>query len=234
MRTLLLFLPVLMLSAQTAPAPKAPTPVKTASSAKAAPVAAKTAPAAAPAKNYKEIGSPTATVTMEAYTDYECPHCARFFKEFMPQFTKDYIQTGKVKFLHRDFPLPMHTHGQIAALFANAAGEAGLYEIAVNQIFNTQDIWGMYGKNTGDIDGELSKVIPADAMKKIRALVKEDTHLDEGTKGDVTMGQYMDHINQTPTIVIVGKNGKRELLTSLLELPYATFRKYLDGKISGQ
>src|SRR5580658_3913259 len=126
MRTLLLLLPALILSGQTAPAPKTVAAVKTA------------APAKAPAAptNYKETGSPTAPVTMEAYTDYECPHCARFYKDFMPQFTADYIQTGKVRFLHRDFPLTQHPHAVLAARFADAAGEIGYYDTVVNQIFN--------------------------------------------------------------------------------------------------
>src|SRR4051812_19069978 len=136
MRTLLLLLPAMMLqavslSAQTAPAPKTAPLAKTAPTLPAK--AASVAKTAAPITNYKEMGSPTAPVAMEAYTDYECPHCARFFKEFMPQFTKDYIQTGKVKFVHRDFPLPQHPHAQLAARIANAAGELGYYEVVVNQ-----------------------------------------------------------------------------------------------------
>ena len=82
MRTLLLLLPALMLSGQTAPAPKAPATTKV-----AAPKAATTAAPAAPVTNYKESGSPTATLTFEAYTDYECPHCAIFFKDMPPSLS---------------------------------------------------------------------------------------------------------------------------------------------------
>jgi len=64
MRTLLLLLPALILSGQTTPAPKAAATVKTASMTKAP---------AAPSRDYKESGSPTATVEIDAYTDYECP-----------------------------------------------------------------------------------------------------------------------------------------------------------------
>ncbi len=233
MRTLLLLLPAAILSAQTAPAPKAPAPVKTAAAAK---TAAAPKVAAATVTNYKEAGSPSATVSIEAYTDYECPHCARFFKEFMPQFTKDYVQTGKVKFVHRDFPLPQHPHAQLAARYANAAGMVGYYDVAVNQIFATQNTWSVNapdGKGTGDIDAEVAKVVPAAAMQKIRDLVKSDIHLDDSIKGDVTMGQYMDHIPSTPTVVVVSK-GKREPISSIMEMPYSIFRTYLDGKISGQ
>lgn len=223
MRTLLLLLPVAILSAQTAPAPKAPPASKM--------VAAKTLPANL---NYKESGSPTAPVTIEAYTDYECPHCARFYEVFMPQFAKDYIQTGKVKFIHRDFPLPGHPHAVMAAKYANAAGEVGYYDVAVAQIFKTQDIWSVNGKNTGDIDAQLIQVIPPGAMQKIRELVKTTGPIDAAIAKDVAAAQNVDRIPSTPSIVIVTKNGKREPLSSVMELPYTTFRKYLDGKISGQ
>ena len=223
MRTLLLFLPALMLSGQTAPAPKTVSTVKTAALAKA------------PARvtNYKETGSPNAPITMEAYTDYECPHCALFFKNFMPQFTTDFIQTGKVKFVHRDFPLPQHPHAQLAARYANAAGELGFYEVAVNQIFKSQDEWSVTGKNTGNIDAEIARVLPPGAMQKVREMVKSDARLDDGVKKDVDMATSVDRVPSTPTVVVVSK-GKREVISTIMELPYATFKKYLEGKIAAQ
>lgn len=225
MRTLLLLLPAciisgFLLSGQTAPAPKSAAVVKAA------------APAKAPANtNYKESGSPTASVTIEAYTDYECPHCALFYKTFMPQFSADYIKTGKVKFVHRDFPLPMHPHAQLAARFADAAGQIGFYDVVVDQIFKTQDTWYVYGKNTGDIDSEVAKVLPPGAMQKVRELVKSDSHLDDTIKKDVDMAQNVDHVPSTPTLVVVS-NGKRELITTVMQMPYSIFKQYLDGKIA--
>ncbi|HVY94011.1 MAG TPA: thioredoxin domain-containing protein [Bryobacteraceae bacterium] len=223
MRTLLLLLPLAVLSAQT---PKM-------SSSK---MAAKAPAAKAPAlkQDYKVSGNPNAPITVEAYTDYECPHCARFYEEFMPQFTKDYIQTGKVKFIHRDFPLPMHPHAVMAAKYADAAGELGYYDVAVQQIFKTQDTWSVNGKNTGDIDAVLTQVIPPGAMQKIREIVKTTSPIDAEIAKDVSDAENRDHVPSTPTIVVVTKSGKREPISSILEMPYSIFRKYLDGKIAGQ
>ena len=228
MRTLLLLLPALILSGQTAPAPKTVAAVKTAAPAKAP----------APVTNYKESGNPAASVEIDAYTDYECPHCARFFQEFMPQFTADYIQTGKVKFVHRDFPLTQHPHAQLAARFANAAGEVGAayYDIVVNQIFKTQNTWSVNapdGKGSGNIDAEVAKVMPPGAMQKVRELVKDDPRIDASVAKDVAMAMNTDHVPSTPTIVVISK-GKREPISSIMEMPYSIFKKYLDGKIAGQ
>jgi hypothetical protein len=48
-----------------------------------------------------------------------------------------YVSNGKVKLIHRDFPLRQHPWDSLAAWCANAAGELGQYDIAVNQIFRT-------------------------------------------------------------------------------------------------
>ncbi len=213
MRTLLLLLPALVLSAQTAPVHKvAVTPV---------------------AANYKEMGSPSAPVTLEVYADYECPSCGVFFRNIVPDLIAQYVKTGKIKFSHRDFPLTMHQHAQLAARYADAAGEVGFYDLAVTQIYKTQDEWSQYGKNTGDIDGELVKVIPPGAMQKVRELVKTDPRLDDGIKKDYEMGMNLDHVNGTPTVVVVSK-GKREVVGSASSLPLSVWKAYLDKKLAEQ
>jgi protein-disulfide isomerase len=216
MRTLLLLLPALVLSAQTAPVRKA---------------AATTTPVAG---NYKEMGSPSATVTLEVYADYECPSCGEFFRNIVPDLVAQYVRTGKIKFSHRDFPLVnMHQHAQLAARYADAAGEAGFYDLAVTQIYKTQDEWSQFGKNTGDIDGELAKVIPPGAMQKVRDLVKTDPRLDDSIKKDYEMGMNLDHVNGTPTVVVVSK-GKREVVGSASSLPFSVWKSYLDKKLAEQ
>jgi protein-disulfide isomerase len=60
---------------------------------------------ASAAPNFKESGSPSAPMTIELYTDYQCPHCREFYLDVLPQLTKEYINTGKVRLIHRDFRL---------------------------------------------------------------------------------------------------------------------------------
>jgi protein-disulfide isomerase len=77
----------------------------------------------APAK-----GSETATVTMVEFTDYQCPFCARYVRDTYPQIERDYIQTGKIRYLVRDLPLEsIHPLAQKAAEAAHCAGEQGKY-----------------------------------------------------------------------------------------------------------
>jgi protein-disulfide isomerase len=185
--------------------PAAPAPPKTSANA-FSPAPVPPLPQIAAPANFKETGSPSAPVMCEIYTDYECPHCATFYAEIVPQLRADYVNTGKVKLLHRDFPLPMHRHSRLAARYANAAGLAGQYDAAVAQIFRTQQAWGL----TGDVDTQLAQVLTPDLMARVRHTVETDTHLDDSVLADVEQGRA-DQLRQTPTVVIVSK-GQRQVL----------------------
>jgi protein-disulfide isomerase len=171
-------------------------------------------------KNFKESGSPNAPLTLELYTDFQCPSCRSFFLDVLPSVIAQYVATGKVRLIHRDFPLPQHAYSKVAARYANAAGQVGFYDAVCNQIFRTQQEW----EQNGNIDGEVSKVVPPAAMAKIRELVKSDSHLDDTVTADVALGGQ-DALNQTPTLVIVYK-GKRQKIDGAV--PFTILKAYFD------
>jgi protein-disulfide isomerase len=211
MRYLLLFVPALLLTAQTPAAPKKAADHKA--------LAAVSVP-----KNFKESGSPTAPVTVEIYTDYECPACRDLYMNTLPSLNADFVATGKVHLVHRDYPLPQHQYSKLATRYANAAGAIGKYEVVANQLFVTQPEWSQ----SGNVDGTVAKVVPAADMEKIRAMVKTDSHLDDTVAQDVAIANNQDHLNQTPTIVIVD-NGKRDVISG--GMPYSILKQYLKQKI---
>lgn len=212
MRYLLLFLPALLLTAQTPAAKKSVTGHKALST------------AVTVQKNFKESGSPTAPITIELYTDYECPACRALYLDTLPSLNADFVATGKVHLLHRDYPLPQHQFSKLAARYANAAGTIGKYDVVANQIFVTQPQWA----ENGNVDAEVAKVLTPAEMEKVRALVKTDSHLDDSVSKDVAMGNQ-DHLNQTPTIVIVAK-GKRDVIGG--GMPYSILKQYLNQKLA--
>jgi len=67
---------------------------------------------AADTKNFKESGSATAPLTLEVYTDFQCPHCREFYMAVLPSLTTEFINTGKVRLIHRDFRLPQFRNQQ--------------------------------------------------------------------------------------------------------------------------
>src|SRR4051812_12613573 len=70
-------------------------------------IALTTAPAQAadPSVPERILGNPKAPVTVEEFVSLTCPHCAEFYISVLPQLEKNYIDTGKVRFILRDFPL---------------------------------------------------------------------------------------------------------------------------------
>jgi protein-disulfide isomerase len=178
------------------------------------------------AANYKQTGNPSAPVTLEIYSDYQCPACARFYTDTYPQLYADYVKTGKVKLIHRDFPLPQHPHAREAANFANAAGEAGGYDAAVMQCFKTQTQW----EANGNIEGELAKVLTPGVMQKVRARVAHPAGLDKTVNDDVERG-VSDRLDQTPTMIIVAR-GKRQKVAPIPA--YNFLKSYLDQVLNNK
>ncbi|OGE43236.1 hypothetical protein A3B45_00745 [Candidatus Daviesbacteria bacterium RIFCSPLOWO2_01_FULL_39_12] len=85
------------------------------------------------------LGSKSAKVTMIEFSDYQCPFCGRHFTQAEPQLKKEYIDTGKVVFYYRDFPLSqIHPGAQKAAEAARCAGDQNKYWEYHDLLFQNQ------------------------------------------------------------------------------------------------
>ena len=73
------------------------------------------------------IGSKDAPITMVAFTDFQCPFCQRFHMNTFSELKKNYIDTGKVRFVSRDLPLDVHPNAMQAANAGRCAGEQGQF-----------------------------------------------------------------------------------------------------------
>jgi len=87
------------------------------------------------------IGSDDATVTLIEFTDYQCPFCARHFTQTFGQIKSNYIDTGKVKYVSRDFPLGFHQHAQKSALASECADDQGKFWEMHDVLFQKQGEW---------------------------------------------------------------------------------------------
>lgn len=72
-------------------------------------------------------GDAKARVGLMEYSDFECSHCARSAREWMPRVQRDFIQNGRVKYFFRDMPSPDHTNSLFKARIARCAGEQGKF-----------------------------------------------------------------------------------------------------------
>jgi protein-disulfide isomerase len=170
-------------------------------------VAPENSVAPALATNFRESGSDSAPLSIEIYLDLDCPHCEAFVRDVAPLLAEQYVRTGKVRLLYRDYPLPTHPFAKLAARYADAAGQLGYYDIAVKQIFETPQAWDQ----NGDIDAQLALVLPPKVMKKLRERLNSDSGIDDMISADMASGQR-DHLNRVPFAVIVYK-GQRIPIT---------------------
>ena len=187
----------------------------------AAPAAA---PAPAPSDKVKmsvgtgwyAMGREDAPVTMVEFTDYQCPFCRRFEADSFAQLKKEYIDTGKVRFVSRDLPLDFHPNAPAAAMAARCAGDQHkFWEMRDAMMLDTATDLGpdsilKYGQKT-NLDMTAFRGCLSD--KKYTSAIQKDT-ADAGTLG----------ISGTPSFVI-GKTAKDEIAGVRIvgAVPYSVF-----------
>lgn len=89
------------------------------------------------------LGAANAPLTVIEYLDFECPVCGRFFDETYPTIRRDYIDTGRVRWVVRQFPLrQVHAHAQAAAEASECAGAQGAFFEYHDMLFENQDALG--------------------------------------------------------------------------------------------
>lgn len=85
------------------------------------------------------LGEKKAPVTIVEFSDFQCPFCRSFWRDTLSLIKSNYIDTGKVRFVYRDFPLSFHPGSHVAAEAAECAEEQGKFWAMHDQIFHEQD-----------------------------------------------------------------------------------------------
>lgn len=148
-----------------------------------------------PTDHVLAVGDPQVTVI--EYSEFQCPFCGQFARNALPTLRKDYIETGKVRWIFRHFPLrSIHTHAQAAAEASECAADQGKFWEYHDLLFQHQ-----------------SDLTKADLKSYAGQLGLDqetfDACLDSGAKAarvqiDVDSGQASG-IPGTPTFLINGK-----------------------------
>ena len=142
------------------------------------------------------LGNNTAPITMEVYSDFQCPHCKQFHDDILPSVIRDYVNTGKLYLIHRDFPLPSFKYSKEAALYAIAASRFNKYEQVADALFQRQPSWSQSGK----VEEVVASVLSPEEMKKARVLIK-DPQVNQELAHQVELG-HTAHVDSTPTIFL--------------------------------
>lgn len=71
------------------------------------------------------LGDEKAEIAIVEFSDYQCPYCVRHAKQVFPDLKKNFMETGKVKYYLRNFPLSFHAKARDAAIVSECAGKQG-------------------------------------------------------------------------------------------------------------
>lgn len=147
----------------------------------------------------KAVGNPDAKVVMIEYLSMTCPHCAHFHEESWPVLKEKYIDTGKVYFVMREFPLdPLAAAGFMLA--RNAPGDR--YFEVVGTLFQRQKEWA-YAQDPVAALRNLAKQFGY-SPQSFEATLSDQKLLD-GINAVRTRGSDVFGVNSTPTFFINGE-----------------------------
>jgi protein-disulfide isomerase len=171
----------------------------------------------------KAFGSKSAPVIIEIYSDFQCPACKQLFLNTTQKVMDNYVNTGKVYLVHRDFPLPMHAYSRVAASYSRAAAHIGKCEPVEAALFQNQEKW----EASGDVKGTVAGVLSPAEMKKVQAIVDAKT-LEPLIERDKQLGQTLP-VTQTPTSVF---HSKGQTYPYAGTLSYDVLKDFLDQLVA--
>lgn len=172
----------------------------------------------------KAFGSKNAPVVMEIYSDFQCPACKTLFTSTTQKIMDNYVNSGKVYLIHRDFPLPMHAYSRVAASYSRAAAHIGKCDEVEQALFRNQEKWEM----TGDVVGTVAAALSPAEMKKVQALVDAKT-FEPLIEKDKQLGQMVP-VNQTPYSVLHTKSGQTFPVVGFVS--YDVLKSFLDQLVA--
>jgi protein-disulfide isomerase len=157
------------------------------------------------------LGKPDAPVKVYEYASMTCPHCARFDKDVFPAIKEKYIDTGKVQWTMREFPLdPRATAGfMLARCVAN--NDANKYYTVLDMLFAQQDNWAFVDDPKQVLPGLFAIAKQSGfTQEQFQACLKDQT-LYAGVNAVKDRGEKVFKIEGTPTFFINGVTKSGEI-----------------------
>ena len=153
------------------------------------------------------MGDANAPVKMYEYASMTCPHCARFQKDVFPHIKEKYIDTGKVQYTLREFPLD--PRAAAGFLLARCAGEQKYYAM-IDVLFAQQENWA-FVEASQVVPGLLQIAKQAGFTQEQFEKCLQDKTLYDGVMAVKQRGSEVFKIDGTPTFFINGKRASGEL-----------------------
>ena len=161
-------------------------------------------------------GDKNAPVTIVEWSDFECPFCTKFYTDTLPQLDEQYIKTGKVRLVYRDFPLSFHPNAQKAGEASECAKDQGRFWDMHDKLFDSGVQGGVatFKQYASSLGLDMSKFSSCLESGEKAAEVKKD--MNDGAAAGV---------RGTPGFVVNGKviSGAQ---------PFAVFKQIIDAELA--
>lgn len=172
------------------------------------------------------LGDSAAPVTFIEYASLSCPHCASFSRESFEKLKEEYVQTSKVKFVFRNFPLnqPALTAGMYAICQAqsNKAESSERYYNSIKALFKTQDSWAFDEKYAE----KLEAIAKLDGMssERFKRCINDQNLQEKILRARMEAAQNLQ-LRSTPSFFINGESSEGYV-------DYQTLKKLIDKKLA--
>jgi protein-disulfide isomerase len=151
---------------------------------------------------YPVLGNPEAPIAIVEFSDFQCPYCGRFQQDTFSELKKVYIDTGRVRYISRQFPLPMHPLARDAAIAARCAAKQQAYWKMRDSLFSQQPRLGP------ELYKELSATLQLDRSAFTGCLTDPSSAAD--VDADLALGQSLG-VRGTPSF-FVGRVAKGQIV----------------------
>ncbi len=184
-----------------APSATAPAVTEAITPAPTEPSAGPTPASIAPASDAMVLGDADAPVTIVEFSDYGCPYCATYSEETWPQIKTDLVDTGRVRYVFKDFPLTsLHPKAPQAHAAARCGGEQGAYWAMHDRLFEEQSAWSG-SSDPGAAFETMAAELGLEASSFETCLESGDW--EDAVDGDVAEGASLG-VRGTPTFFVNG------------------------------
>ena len=152
------------------------------------------------------LGPANASVTITEFASMTCPHCAAFNETVFPKIKSEYVDTGKVRYVFREFPLDIKAAAGSMLARCIAKDDAGKYFAVVDMLFRQQNDWVI--KNTTETLTRIGKQAGL-SQQAVEDCLKDQALLDK-IAADQKYASDVLKVDSTPTFFINGEKIKGE------------------------
>jgi protein-disulfide isomerase len=152
------------------------------------------------------LGPADAAVTITEFASMTCPHCAAFNATVFPKIKSEYIDSGKIRYVFREFPLDVKAAAGSMLARCIAKDDAGKYFAVVDLLFRQQNDW--VTKNTTETLARIGKQAGF-SQQAVENCLKDQALLEKITADQKYAGEVLK-VDSTPTFFVNGEKIKGE------------------------